>query len=254
MNKDCKIVTISNRIPTQDYYTYQYLQKSAGDNEILVLGQSPGEYTGLSDKPRILYHAIKDGLIKEKYICFVDAWDVVFADTLESIMEKYKSFNSPIVIGAEKNCFPGNFKKEYDRLLHTSSYKYLNSGVIIGETDAILEVLEAMDSPNLPRDYHNSQTGTNFHFNDQAMYMDIFLRQPVKMKLDYDCLIAQNMQDVTEDEIGFWGGCSVNPEKADMYAFIKNKETKTNPSIIHWNGGSKTGWSREKILNHLNLI
>lgn len=254
MNKECKIVTISNRVPTQDYYTYQYLQKSAGSNEILVLGQQPGEYTGLSDKPRILYHAVKNGLVTEKYICFVDAWDVVFADTLESIMDKYKSFNSPIVIGSEKNCFPSHFKKEYDRLPNTSSYKYLNSGVIIGETEAILEVLEAMDAANLPRDYHNSQTGTNYHFNDQAMYMDMYLRQPVKMKLDYDCLIAQNMQDVTEDEIVYWGGCSVNPVNAKMYSFIKNKETGTSPSIVHWNGSSKTGWSREKILKHLNLL
>lgn len=245
-----KIVTISNRIPTQDYYTYQYLQKSAGDNEILVLGQEPGEYTGLSDKPRILYNAIKNGLITEKHICFVDAWDVVFADNLESIMEKYKSFNSPIVIGAEKNCFPNNFKKEYDRLPHTSSYKYLNSGVIVGETAAILEVLEAMDAPNLPRDYHNPQTGLNFHFNDQAMYMDVFLRQPVKMKLDYNCLIAQNMQDVTESELVIFSAFADKGE----FTNIINVETNSMPSIIHWNGSSKTGWSREKILKHLNLL
>ena len=250
MSKDCKIVTISNRIPTQDYYTYQYLQKSVGDNEILVLGQQPGEYTGLSDKPRILYHAIKNGLITEKYICFVDAWDVVFADTLENIMEKYSSFNSPIVIGAEKNCFPAHFKKEYDRLPHTSSYKYLNSGVIIGETEAILEVLEAMDAANLPRDYHNSQTGTNYHFNDQAMYMDMYLRKPVKMQLDYNCLIAQNMQDVNEDELIIFSGFAGEGH----FANIINKETNSMPSIIHWNGSSKTEWSREKILKHLNLL
>lgn len=243
-----KIVTISNRIPTQDYYTYQYLQKSAGNNEILILGQDPGEYTGLSDKPRILYHAIKNGLIKEDLIVFVDAWDVVFADTLENIIEKYKSFNSPIVIGAEKNCFPGNFKKEYDKLPHTSSYKYLNSGVIIGETEAILTVLEAMDAPNLPRDYHNSQTGTNFHFNDQAMYMDIFLRQPVKIKLDYNCFVAQNMQDVNEHELILSYKSTVIPN------CVINIETQSKPSIIHWNGGSKTGWSRELILKHLNLL
>lgn len=248
-----KIVTISNRIPTQDYYTYQYLQKSAGDNEILVLGQEPGEYTGLSDKPRILYNAIKKGLIKENLIVFVDAWDVIFADTLESIIEKYKSFNSPIVIGAEKNCFPPHFKKEYDRLPYTSSYKYLNSGVIIADKNALITVLEAMDAPNLPRDYHDNIKGYNHHFNDQAYFSEVYLRQPVKMKLDYNCLIAQNMQDVTEGELFFlyqWDADYENCHKSG----IKNKETNKYPSIIHWNGSSKTGWSREKILNHLNLL
>ncbi len=248
---DVQVVTISNRQPQQDYYTFQYLQKSMVDREILILGQEPGEYTGLSDKPRIVYNAIKNGQIKSKYLIFVDAWDVVFVDSAEDIMGKFLNFNSPIVIGAEKNCFPSNFKKEYDRLPFTSSYKYLNSGVIIAETDALLEVLEAMDAPNLPVDYFNPILQKNYHFNDQAMYMDIFLRQPVKMVLDYNCCIVQNMQDVKEDEIVFGGDGAINGEQ---YRYIKNKETKTHPCIFHWNGSSKTAWSREKILKNLNLL
>lgn len=245
MVKDTRIVTISNRIPEQDYYTYHQLFKSVGEHEILVLGQDAGEYTGLSDKPRILYNAIKAGKIPEKKICFVDAWDVVFARPFEEVMERYDSyFKGEVLVGAEKNCFPQNFKREYDRLDHgNSSYRYLNSGVIIGKTEAILTILEAMDAPNLPVDYHDSRKGHNFHFNDQAYYMDLLLRQPVPMILDYDCFIVQNMQDVGEDELEF-----------ESNGVVRNKETESAPAIIHWNGGSKTGWSREKILKHLNLI
>lgn len=243
---DTQIVTIANRWPTEPYYCYHSLFRSVGSNEILVLGQQQGEYTGLSDKPRILYHAIKNGKITSKNIVFVDAFDVVFADTLDNIMDKFESFNSSIVIGAEKNCFPSNFKKEYDKLYensqYTSSYRYLNSGVIIGETEAILEVLEAMDAPNLPVDYHDGRTSTNFHFNDQAMYMDLCLRQPVTMELDYECEIAQNMQGVEEGELDF---STTN---------IRNIETGNFPSIIHWNGGSKDKWSMPIILKHLNLL
>ena len=239
---DTQIVTIANRWPGESYYCYRELFKSVGSNEILVLGTEHGQYTGLSDKPRILYNAIKEGKITAKNIVFVDAFDVVFADTLEDVMFKFRIFECPIVIGAEKNCFPGNFKPEYDRLPATSNYKYLNSGVIVGETDAIMTVLEAMDAPNLPRDYHNPETGTNYHFNDQAYYMDLFLRQPVPMKLDYDCFIAQNMQGVEEGELDF---SSVK---------IRNIETNNYPSIIHWNGGSKDKWSMPVILKHLNLV
>lgn len=241
-----RVVTISNREPQEWYYTYpkQFL-KSLREHEPLILGQNPGEYTGLSDKPRILYHAIKDGLIKEKYIVFIDAWDVVFIDDPSRAFEKYKAINIPIIIGAEKNCFPACYKPEYDRWAenYNSSYKYLNSGVIIGETDAIMTMLEAMDAPNLPVDYHNGRTGQNFHFNDQAMYMDIALRQPVAIKLDRSCWIAQNMQDVSEEEIQFCEDGS-----------IKNIETGEKPSIIHWNGSSKDKWSRNPILQHLNLL
>lgn len=245
---DTRIVTIANRWPSEDYYCYKSLFKSVGNNEILVLGQGQGEYTGLSDKPRILYNAIKDGKITEKYIVFVDAFDVVFADTLENIMSKFKSFNVPIVIGSERNCFPQNFQKEYDRLAHTSSFKYLNSGVIVGETEAIMEVLEAMDAPNLPVDYHDSRTGRNFHFNDQAYYMDLYLRQPVKMKLDYDCTIVQNMQDVKEGDF-------ILSQKSNVITNgIINMETQSMPSIIHWNGGSKSAGTMQPILKHLNLL
>ena len=113
MSKDTRIVTIANHWPQQDYYCYNSLFKSIGDNELLILGTGDMEYTGLSDKPRILYNAIKDGKITEKYIVFIDAFDVVFSDTLESVMDKFQSFNSPVVVGAERNCFPSNFKKEY---------------------------------------------------------------------------------------------------------------------------------------------
>lgn len=242
-----KIVTICNHHCPENYYCLDWLHQTAGENEILVLGQDGNEFTGLSDKPRILYNAIKEGRIKEKYIVFVDAFDVIFTSPLEEIMEKFKSFNTSIVIGAEKNCFPANFKKEYDKLPSTSSFKYLNSGVIIGETNAIMEVLEAMDAEHLPRDYFNQQTGHNYHFNDQAYYMDLFLRQPVPMKLDYECLIAHNMQDVNEEQIIF-----VTPTYGKNR--IKNAETFSNPSVIHWNGNSKSGWSREPILKHLNLL
>ena len=221
MSKDTRIVTIANHWPQQDYYCYNSLFKSIGDNELLILGTGDMEYTGLSDKPRILYNAIKDGKITEKYIVFIDAFDVVFSDTLESVMDKFQSFNSPVVVGAERNCFPSNFKKEYDRLQHTSSFRYLNSGVIVGETEAILTVLEAMDAANLPRDYHDNIKGYNHHFNDQAYYMDLFLRQPVKMKLDYECLIAQNMQDVTQEELVFFGGGSLG---GSFVSKIKNKD------------------------------
>ena len=89
-----RIVTISNRIPDQWYYTYHELFKSARDKEILVLGQQPGEYTGLSDKPRILHKAISDGLIKEDIILFIDAWDVVFAGHPDEVIEKFEKYDA----------------------------------------------------------------------------------------------------------------------------------------------------------------
>lgn len=243
MSKPYRIVTVSNRKPLQEYYCYDEFLRSTATHNVLILGKERNEYTGLSDKPRLLYNQIINGIIEEDYIIFVDSWDLVFADDADIVFDKYRTFNKSVVIGAEKNCFPSFFKKEFDRVMkNTGEYKYLNSGIIIGRKDAILEILEAMDAPNLPRDYHDSVTGKNYHFNDQAYYMDIFLRQPVDIALDWSCYIGQNMQEVREDELDF-------SEKR-----IRNKEHNTYPSVFHWNGGSKDKWSREPILKHLGLF
>ena len=69
-----------------------------------------------------------------------------------------------------------------------------------------------------------------------------FLKQPVKMALDYQQTIAQSMHEVEEHELDFSGDR------------IRNVETNATPSIIHMNGGSKDKWAREPILSHLKLI
>lgn len=242
-----KIVTISNRRPTEWYYLYDQFYKSLNGEEVLVLGTKYNEYTGLSDKPRLLYHAINDGKITEDYILFVDSWDLVFAAHPSEVMLKFLSMESDVIISSEKNCFPEDLKSEYDKLPWTSSYKYLNSGVIIGKTEAIFELLKSMDAPNLPRDYYDPEKGCNIHYNDQFLYMEQYLKQPVQMKLDYQQSIAQTMHDVEEHELEFITSVGVGA------GLIRNVETGAYPAIIHLNGGSKDKWARPVIIKTLGL-
>lgn len=241
MNNKYTVVTVANRIPQEPYYTFHQFFKSLGFVQPLVLGTNQGEYGGLGSKPRLLYHAIKNNYISTKHIIFCDCFDLVFATTTDELFETYMRFNSPFVISAEKNCFPADTKDEYDKLDSGGSpYKYLNSGMIVAETEAMVCVLESMDAKNIPNDYWDGEKMVNP--NDQEYYQREFLKQPVKMTLDYDQVLCNTIHSVTIDELDF------NGER------IYNKVTETSPCSFHLNGGAKTGGLREPILEHLKLL
>lgn len=237
-----RIVTICNRIPKEPYYCLTEWFKSLCGEQPLVLGQEPGEYGGLGSKPRLLYKAIMSGLIKEKHVIFTDCFDLVLTVRPRHLFLKYLQFAAPFVISAEKNCFPADLKGEYDKLDSGGSpYKYLNSGMIVSEVDAMLAVLESMDAKNIPNDYWDVEKNCQVNPNDQEYYQYEFLKQPVKMVMDTYQILCNTLHDVTKDELDF------SRER------ILNKTTITYPCSFHLNGGAKTGGLREPILKHLNL-
>ena len=243
MSNDYTIAIVQDKIPTEPYYCLSEFYKSLEGENIVVLGTGgKEEFNGLSDRPRIFYNAIKNGLIKTKYIFALDCFDLVFVDKPEVVLEKHFLLNANISIGAEKNCFPNDYREQLDEIApRNTSYKYLNCGTVIGETDALLALYESMGAQNKPRDYFDVGKGHTIHFNEQGWYMEQYLLQPVKIALDYNQNICNCLQDVTLGELDF------SEER------IRNIECNTTPSIWHWNGGSKTAGTQEVILKHLKL-
>lgn len=242
---DYTIVTICTHWPHESYYCLHEYFKSLKEEPVLVLDANYVNYTGLGSKPKGVYKAIKEGLIESKYIIFSDCFDFVFCRSPKDLFSTYKLHfeDFPLMISSEKNCFPADLKEQYDDLLYTSPYRYLNSGLIVGETEALLTVLEAMDLGNVPEDYRK-EDGNMCHINDQELYQHIFLKQPVKMKLDYEQILCNTLHSVTLDELEF----------LDM-GFIHNKTTGSMPASMHMNGNAKTeNGLREPILKHLNLL
>lgn len=241
MNNDYQIVTVANKRPTEDYYTFDEFFRSTHGEMVFILGSQPRAYGGLGSKPRLLYHAIKNKQITAKHLIFCDCFDIVFVDAPRVLFEFYQEFNSSVVISSEKNCFPDTYKEQYD-MLSDKPYRYLNSGMVVGETDAILAILEHIDAPNIPDDHWSDEKNCMINPNDQEYYQKVFLEQPVKISLDYDQILCNTLHSVAVDDLDFDG---------DM---IFNKETKTCPISFHFNGGAKTGGLREPILKKLNLL
>lgn len=237
-----QIVTVSNRVPKEPYYTFHEFVESLKRHRVMpvILGQGLGEYRGLGSKPKLLRKAILDKrLITATRLIFTDSWDVVFSGSPNEIIEKYKEFNSPFVCSSEKNCFPGDLKDQFPEA--PTSYKYLNSGFIVAETEAMLTVLESMDLDNVPDDYFDKENNCMVHINDQFLFQQEFIKQPVKMVLDYRQELSNALCQVSINELDF------SEDK------IKNIETGSYPLAFHLNGPSKTDGLREPILEKLGL-
>jgi hypothetical protein len=237
------IVTVSTGKPSADYYTYDQFFASVRmfGHDPLVLVPDPRKKFSLGDKPKVLRKAILDKTINTKHIIFTDCYDLVFAASPEEVMEMYKYFDSPFVCSAEKNCFPGDLKDQFPE--SPTSYRYLNSGFIVAETEAMLTVLESMDLDNVPDDYWDNERKCNFHVNDQFLYHEAFIKQPVKMVLDHKQILSQTLHDVQLDELDIR-----NP------LGIMNLETGKFPLTFHFNGNSKTeNGTKAAILERLGL-
>lgn len=244
MNENVTVVSVSTGPPIQDYYTYWEFMKSLANHPPLILPAIQGKnWSGLGSKPKILYKAIQDRVISSKWFLFCDCYDIVFANPLPAdiVANAMMMYKTPLVISCERNCFPPDLKEEYDKLPATSSFKYLNSGMILGETDAMMALLESMELHNVPDDYRNPD-GSMTHINDQFLFMQSFLKQPVPISLDYSQKACCTLHQVTFDDLDFFD---------DKIRLI---ETGEYPDAYHLNGSAKTDGLREPILNHLNLL
>jgi hypothetical protein len=236
------IVTVSTGKPAQEYYTYDQFFESLrrfGHSPIVLAPPSTKRF-GLGDKPKLLRKAILDNTITSDLIIFADCYDLVFAGSPEDIIEMYKSFNAPFVCSAERNCFPNDLRDKFPE--SPTSYRFLNSGFIVAEKDALLAVLESMDLDNVLDDYWDKEKNCMIHINDQFLFQEEFVKQPVKMVLDYKQVLSNTMHDVALHELDLNNSLG-----------IMNIETGKFPLTFHLNGGAKTSGVREPILNRLNL-
>lgn len=229
-----RIVTVTSGAPQQDYFCYDEFFKSIRNQGIepLVLGG----FLGLGTKAKLLYNAINNGQITEDITIFVDCYDLIFVRPITELVELFKTKDADVIISTEINCFPHDYKENMDEM----GQGYLNSGFIIGYTDKVKLMLEAMDAANIPNDYHD-ESGWH-HFNDQTLFQKVYTEQPVKIKLDTHSEMCQCLYGVYHEDMILEAG----------KIFIK--EGMKEPYVLHWNGGAKTlSGSMKPVLNYLNL-
>ena len=232
-----KVITVSNKVPTQPYYCWAAFHESLKrfGHEALVLGMNE-PWGGLMTKPRKLRSWLRAN-VDAKVIIYCDSWDVVFAGCLDEIEYEFLRYpSSPRIIwNAEKTLFPDptlNFPET------GTPYRYLNSGFAVGYDWAFLRMLELMDLYNVLDD-HWDGNGRRIEPNDQLHFQEAFVANYFPMALDSEARICQTLHAVEADELDLTG------DK------IKNRITGSIPMAFHMNG-QKELW-RDKILTKLNL-
>ena len=168
---------------------------------------------------------------KDEYdlILFTDARDVMYWRGKKSIMkalEKFKDYK--MVINAETNCYPNKDLKEGQDKIESGKYRYLNSGMFIGDIDFVIDVLKKCNEDGLD--------------DDQESFQNIYLDMPEYIKLDSNCELFQVMWD---EEFGR----SANFDIIFNNRFVYNKKTKTYPCIFHSPGPTGHLNQLEKITN-----
>lgn len=162
-------------------------------------------------------------------VLFVDGYDVVINDDLDTIVERFKDAQCDVLFAAEKTCWPDvNLAGLFPDT--GTEYKYLNSGVYIGKVGAIkkLFVDEIGDAED-----------------DQLYMQKQYLRQAalgVNAKLDYENYIFQCVAKTLDDEV-----------LVKQNGQVLNVRTRCCPCIVHGNGGSDDKRKFQNLVSALGL-
>jgi hypothetical protein len=243
---DFQIVTVADKWPIQDYYLHEQFMESARrfGHEPLVLGWGEA-FKGLGTKPTVFKKGFDDGRVKGTYILFCDAFDVIFANdpafTVAEVMKFLALCGQRMLWNAEKDLFPSIYEDIREgHPKSPTSWKFLNSGLAIGERDAFYQGLEEMDADNLPEDTLDPAVGWK-HYEDQSLWQRRLVEGKCGMMLDVQCQFFQTLSNTKLEEFDFSG------------PHIKNIETGMFPHIFHANGGGKTGPIIKPLLEKLKI-
>lgn len=241
------VVAVSSHHPKQEYYIFSAFLTSVRrqGQEPIILG-TDRPWKGLMTKPRVMRDWLRtvDG---QKPLIVCDAWDVVFAGNPQEAWNLHeaacqKEFNADgVTFNAERSCFPlGHLADDPAFPPRPTPWRYLNSGFMVGKAKDILAVIDSMNIDAIPDD-HQLPDGSWYNPNDQGEYTLAYVRQPVPMRLDWQCEIC-------------W--CQHGTETRDIDITEKrpkNLITGTVPIAHHFNGGAKNE-VQPFVLKHLELI
>ncbi|XP_069111312.1 procollagen-lysine,2-oxoglutarate 5-dioxygenase 1-like [Argopecten irradians] len=204
-------------------------QKWDGGN--MELGIGGGHKVNLL-KEGIQEFAGRDDLL----LMFTDSYDVVFTNTAEELVKKFKKFDARVVFSAEGFCWPKDeLAKQYpESSMSNDHFKLIIFPLcfagFIGYAKDILEIV--------------SHKAIGNQDDDQLYYTEIFLdkalREKWSIKLDTKSEIFQNLHGVLGNvDLKFVGPRS----------YLYNTKTGTTPIVIHGNGPIKPEFNR--IANYL---
>ncbi len=157
-------------------------------------------------KINLMHEFLKD-IPENDIVLFTDAYDVFYADNLDTIVERFKDFKCETVFSAESICWP-NAELSDQFPESNTPYKYLNSGTYIGYASELKKIMAYKPIKD--------------HEDDQLYVQNIFLNdKTIDIELDYESYIFQTHE----------------PKIQKINNQLNNPLTQCCPCIYHGNGG-----------------
>lgn len=207
-----------------------YLQQSAGMFQMPITCIMKETWGGYEDKITTVLNALQD-LPDEEVVCFIDAYDVLVNGTLEELEEKFKAFDSELVVSAELNCYPSGYR---DRLNGTHPNRFPNAGGYIGTVRAIRRMFEWLPMEEIVRMCRCIFEPENMPGTDQAYVIEYVLHHGIP--LDTECSIFQSMIRTPWETLEFVEGR------------MRTRGSSTRPCFLHFNGGAYQKYDRTNIM------
>lgn len=207
MRNDIAVVTMTTKFDRGVYAFLDSCEKFRISPIILGWGL---QWLGCCHKLHVFLDALEEIKKHKKTVLFVDAYDSVFVDDIDSIMSEYDSIGHPLIYSAEKTCFPNPGKGPFHPE-STTPWRYLNAGGIIGECENVYNSLLFL-----------RQINWNWWSIDQDYIMDYMFQNPNAIMLDTECRIFQNLHD--------------SHSALELGDKVKNIVTNRFPKVIHGNG------------------
>ena len=208
-------------------------------------------WRGLSQKLEAA-HAYAASLPSRDVVLFVDAFDVMWAATMDTISARFRTLQADIVFSAECGCWPHVIINESICLTSypqaPTPYRYLNSGTWMGLAEPSARMLAKVIA----------EAGANFtDANDQKLIADLYIAGRFGIQLDFYNKIFQSMHLTLDPPLPQCNPTKdvINDGDGDKKFF--NRRTQSHPSIFHFNGGGKTWhlrmeaqqWYKRRALN-----
>ena len=213
-----KIVVIAS--DQEHWFFKKYLAQSCSQlNLELIVVEGPTPFA-LRDKIFCLYNYLKDNQ-SDEVILFADAYDSLFVQSSEIILNKFREAGEQIIFSTEKTCHPD--KKLMPRFPSKNGlWRFLNSGGFIGWSKDLYQLLGDVIKYN----EHIDAPTEKMARNDQYIWTRFHLSNPDRIKLDYNCSIFQSI---------LW----TNPTRELDFSKsgVVNRKTGHDPCMLHFNGG-----------------
>lgn len=181
---------------------------------VTVLGWGM-EWRGLTMKLKLVQQWLRD-VPGEDLIVFADGYDCVWADGLEGLKRRFRALGHPLVMSAERNCYPfADRAGDYPPC--ETPYRYLNCGCWMGRAGHMRHLLAEMRIEQMPDD-----------FDDQALFTIFYLSNFDAIRLDTRQEMFQSLYQAEGD--------IVLETTTEGERIARNQLTNTYPAIVHGNG------------------